>query len=549
MKTRNKFKLLSLLIPSVAIISSCSSGPLVPSSVTPTSSESSSEAISSSAPSSEPSVSSEPAISSEVSSETSSLPPSSSSEEPIVGNDKYRTYYQLLVYSFADSDGDGIGDFKGIADKLDYLENLGIQGIWLSPVLKASSYHAYDTEDYYTINPKYNAKINGKTYDIKYLLDECHKRDIKVLMDLVLNHTSYNHTWYKEHRDWYGYDDRFGFPEFNFDISAPRNAVKEVGQYWLNQGFDGFRLDAAMWIYNSGSNRHNKNYQFWSEWCSAMRETKDDCYLIAEVLDSNHDLAYQYANAGFDSTFDFNTVGNVVNMVKNNNKNYATLTANNIKKASDINPNYILGRALSNHDIGRFNQSHPDSSDKAYYVENINQIKLANAVNALTPGNTFIYYGDEIGLKGTCEGTAKDWYYDMNFRTPMPWISERTDSVKYFENFHDSGVTTSVTFSGKSIEQDVNDDSSIYSCLKRALHVKNNSVVLQRGTVSAIPNLDSSLNGFDVTLNGTTIRVVVNCTNKTIDYTINDQVLYTLKATISNNVASLSQYSLVAYQL
>ena len=473
-----------------------------------------------------------------------------SEDEFLVDYDNHRTYYQLLVYSFADSDGDGIGDFKGIADKLDYLKDLGIEGIWLSPILKASSYHGYDIDDYYEINTSYEVSIDGKDYGINYLLRECHDRGIKVLMDLVLNHTSSSNVWCREHRDWYGSDNRFGFPELNYDKQEVREAAKDVGRYWLNRGFDGFRLDAAMWIYNSGSNRHEKNYAFWKEWCGAMKATKPDCYLIGEVLDDNHDLAYSYANAGFDSTFDFNALGNVIQAVNNNNKNYASNTASDIKKATDINKDYILGRALSNHDIGRFNQAHPDSSDKAYYVEDEAQIILANAINALTPGNTFIYYGDELGLKGTCEDTRAGWYYDMNYRTPMPWSNGRTNSVKYFANFHGTGKTTSRTFIGQTVEQMMEEENSIYDCLRKALKLKNSNETLQKGTIAPIANLDNGLNGFDVAYNGSSVRVIYNpSSGNAVDYPLDKDPLYNLGATITNGHAQISSYDLIAYAL
>ena len=129
--------------------------------------------------------------SSESSNVDSSIEISTTSEAGPTGNadNKHRNYYQLLVYSFADSNSDGWGDFKGIADKLDYLQNLGINGLWLSPFLEADDYHGYNVKDYQKVDSRY--EVGG--YTISKLLEECHKRDIKVLMDLVLNHTSVNH--------------------------------------------------------------------------------------------------------------------------------------------------------------------------------------------------------------------------------------------------------------------------------------------------------------------------------------------------------------------
>ena len=117
----------------------------------------------------------------------------------------HAVFYEIFVRSFRDSDGDGIGDFNGITEKLDYLQELGVKGLWLMPINPSPSYHGYDVTDYYAVNPEY-----GTMDDFKRLLDEAHKRDIKLIMDLVLNHTSAQHPWFKEaltsgseYHDWY----------------------------------------------------------------------------------------------------------------------------------------------------------------------------------------------------------------------------------------------------------------------------------------------------------------------------------------------------------
>ena len=109
------------------------------------------------------------------------------------GTKRASTTYQLLIYSFADSDGDGIGDFKGIQNRLDYLDGLGVTGIWMSPAHPTSSYHAYDVDDYYSVNPLY-----GTEQDFKNLIDAAHAKGIKIYMDYVLNHSGKNNAWFKE---------------------------------------------------------------------------------------------------------------------------------------------------------------------------------------------------------------------------------------------------------------------------------------------------------------------------------------------------------------
>ena len=107
-------------------------------------------------------------------------------------DDNYRVFYEIFVYSFCDSNGDGIGDLQGVISKLDYLEELGINGIWFMPVHPSQSYHKYDVRDYYDIDSQY-----GTLEDMKQLLDACNARGIKVITDLVLNHTGNDHQWFK----------------------------------------------------------------------------------------------------------------------------------------------------------------------------------------------------------------------------------------------------------------------------------------------------------------------------------------------------------------
>ena len=428
-----------------------------------------------------------------------------SGEYPAISDKNYVTFYQLLVYSFADGNGDGIGDFKGIIDHLDYLDDLGVKALWLSPVQSSESYHSYDCTDYYSIKSQYEVTVKGVKYDIDKLLEACHAKGIKVIMDMVLNHTSSKHVWVSQHPDWYGHDSKFGFPEFDFDKPVVREAIKDVGRYWLDKGVDGFRLDAAYWVYNSGYDRDEKNFAWWQEFSHAMKETNPDCYLVGEVLDENHDLAYDYTSCGFDSTFDFEAPKQTYQAFNGNASDFAANVAAGQKKIDARNPEAIMARALSNHDIGRFSHQHPDSSDKAFYIENEKQYKAAIALNALTPGNTFVYYGDELGLKATADG-----YTDQNYRTPMPFESGQTDSKVYFEDFHGTGASTWSTLSGKSIAADQADPYSAYGVLKEAIALKNGNVILQRGRVVESSIKKGNLIDYKITYNGESVRFFCN---------------------------------------
>jgi glycosidase len=211
-------------------------------------------------------------------------------------------YYEIFIRSFADSDGDGIGDLNGIIQKLDYLQDLGIHGIWLTPFNPSPTYHKYDIIDYASVDQEY-----GTIEDIKKLLKEAHKRDIKIIMDFVVNHTSSKHPWFLDalhnpsspYRDYYLWADEseshrweskpynpglpwqwhkidnsfkqkglyYGFfwremPDLNYDNAAVKTEMFKVSDFWLNKGVDGFRLDAIKYLDEDGSVLENTPSNF-----------------------------------------------------------------------------------------------------------------------------------------------------------------------------------------------------------------------------------------------------------------------------------------------
>ncbi|MCX5775409.1 MAG: alpha-amylase family glycosyl hydrolase, partial [Firmicutes bacterium] len=305
----------------------------------------SSESLSSSSASdiSESSASSLPISSSESSSEDTN--------NPIIST-KYRTYYQILIYSFADSDGDGIGDFKGIADKFDYLKTLGVNGLWLSPAHPATSYHGYDVLDYYMINPHY--ETTGYTFD--NFIADAKANDIAIIMDLVLNHTSNEHTWFTQglnafknnteskYKTYYTYsltqttqcpnsmngvyyESLFssGMPDLNYDNPEVRAEAINIGKYWLDKGVSGFRLDGAMHIFTNyasptfstdkwNNDVYDKNLAWWNEFYTAMVDENEEVYMVGEVWSTEAKVETYYAG-GMDSFFNFDARGKITNAI------------------------------------------------------------------------------------------------------------------------------------------------------------------------------------------------------------------------------------------
>ena len=215
-------------------------------------------------------------------------------------DDNYRTFYEIFTGSFSDSNGDGIGDLNGIINRLGYLNDgdpqsgnsLGVQGIWLTPIFSSPSYHKYDAMNYYKV-----AYDFGTNDDLKKLALECHNRNIKLIIDLAINHTSNQHQWFtsfvKAHQendttnefyDYYTYynkDDLVSgkkvkmisgtnhkyecnfaddMPELNYDNPKVREEMLKVAKFWLDLGVDGFRFDAIKYLYYG---EDTKNIEFW----------------------------------------------------------------------------------------------------------------------------------------------------------------------------------------------------------------------------------------------------------------------------------------------
>ncbi len=430
---------------------------------------------------------------------TSLAPVVRTAEKPDQG-----VYYCIFIRSFADSNGDGIGDFDGIINKLDYLNDgndlttndLGITGIWLMPIYPSQSYHGYDIDDYYNVNPDY-----GSLKDFKNLVTECKKRGISVILDLPCNHSSVYTDWFKSSRDpdstyrnWYiwisGDDARYnikqkiwghnlwnlnngcyysglfqsGMPDFNLDEPAVREEFKKIAHFWLNEGVSGFRFDAAMHIYNkvkipAGENSVQKGIQWWKEYTDYIRSIKSDAYNVGEVWSSTSDRAAYMA--GLQSDFHFDMGTKIIDYIKtgeNGKNNYANYLYTEYKKYAQINPDYIDAPFLSNHDQNRIAGLLKGDTDK---------LKLAASLYILAEGVPFIYYGEEIGMMG-----AKP---DEQIRTPMIWNKKGKD------HFQTSWIESKYNKKTISVALQQKDKNSLLVYYKRLIRLKTKYPSLYKG--------------------------------------------------------------------
>ena len=448
---------------------------------------------------------------------------SSIDDTPIEVPSKYRTYYELLVYSFADSNGDGIGDFKGIADKLPYLADLGINGLWLSPVQPASSYHGYDVWDYYGIRSTY--EVGGYTFED--LIEDASGYDIDILMDLVLNHSGRDHNWFvtglgafinnveSKYKTWYNFsktsDAKYssgnpggyyeaifwdGMPDLNYDNPEVRAEMINIAKYWLAKGVAGFRLDAAMHIFTDytvadkwNGDIYDKNIAWWQEFQAALAADYPDVYLIGEMWTGIAKIKRYYAS-NLDSAFNFDTKRQVTNALNGTN-GFADFLEDFQQGMREYQSDGIEAYFLSNHDDGRFAALNSDVDD----------LKMAASLQLMAPGNGFIYYGDEIGLKGS-GGTG-----DQLHRTPMVWGDSYVTAPA---NYGIGGRYGSSTYNYQNAALQQQNEDSLFTHYKRVLALKNANRELYMGTLKAVDTGTSDVVAYTVTLGSKTLLVIHN---------------------------------------
>lgn len=488
--------------------------------------------------------------------------------------DHYRNYYEVFVYSFADSDGDGIGDFKGLTSKLDYIQDMGFNGIWLMPIMQSTTYHKYDVVNYMSIDSEY-----GTMEDFIDFIDACHERNINVIIDLVFNHTSSKHEWFTTAVDYYkslGDDEEPDFeecpyanyynfkkndtvnnfnthtkisgtkwcyesvfwsemPDLNLDNEAVRAEIEKVVQYWINLGVDGFRLDAAK-EYTSGSVVKNVEVLNWFE--TYVQSVEPDAYIVAEVWDS-YDNIKKYYESGIESIFDY-AFGNAGgNLIKDINTQKGKKLAKDIESCEagyyEMNANMVNAPFLSNHDTGRIS---------GFVSRNENKIKLAGAINQIMSGCSFVYYGEEIGMFGN---NSKD----ENKRAPMPWSNFKGGETTVGPAAMDSGITHDFG----NVESQLADKNSILWYYKNMLHIRRTYEEIAKGRTYAITDLeDSTICVLKKEYKDETMYILINLSeeDKTIDFSKStygyEEMVASLVTNIENEVKLDSEkLSLPAY--
>ncbi len=465
----------------------------------------------------------------------SSAAENSAPADPIEGieakqsEDKYRNYYQIFVHSFCDSNGDQTGDLQGIISQLDYLndgdpntgDDLGIDGIWLTPIMPSKSYHKYDVENYYDIDPEFGTL---ETFD--ELIAECDKRGINVIIDLVLNHISSNHPLYKQavqevsegnldgaakyfeiHKGDYftqdipvnvlsdGYVCEANFspemPEWNLVSKETREEFKKIAKFWLDRGVAGFRLDACKFY----GNKSTDATEFLKWFYTTCQEFNPDVYMVGENWTDDSDIEALF-ESGIDSqfAFKFSTSSGLIieNIMTQTGAGIVSKVMNYEKKMREHNENQINTLFLSNHDQVR--------SGNALESKSLEAQKLAAATYMLFPGNPFIYYGEEVGVK------APNTTNDAAYRTPMIFDSENLPTI-YVNSIGDEAEAPT----NGGVKQQIEDENSLLNYYRRIIKIKNQNPELARGQITDIQGFDDrNVGAFYTEYEGSKLLVIHN---------------------------------------
>jgi len=407
------------------------------------------------------------------------------------------TCYEIFVRSFQDSDGDGVGDLRGLIDRLDYVNDgdprdpsdLGANCIWLMPITASPSYHGYDVVDYYSVDP-----LLGTNDEFKRLVTEAHRRGIRVLVDMVINHASSEHPAFQEalrdpdspFREWFRWSPApgppnewgannwhrspvrdeyyYGFfsaamPDLNWESSSLRREMEAVSTFWLTEmGADGFRLDAVRHLMEEGGRTTNvpRTHDVLREYAAHVREDAPGSFTVGEVFDSTDVLVAYYPDQ-LDAYFAFQVANGIVDAVTRGS------AAGFLKSVVE------LDRGVPDHRWAPFLRNHDQTRTMTELGGDVTRAKVAASLLLTLPGLAFVYYGEEIGMSGDKP--------DPRLRTPMHWSLDPA-----------AGFTRSTAWEplqpdsfSANVEVMNGDPASLLNHYRRLIHVRAASPALATG--------------------------------------------------------------------
>lgn len=468
-------------------------------------------------------------------------------QELNVIDDNYRNFYEIFVYSFYDSDGDCVGDLQGVIEKLDYVEYMGFNGIWLMPIMPSPTYHKYDATDYCAID-----EIYGTMEDFEQLVDECHKRGINLVIDLAINHSSSEHPWFTQACDylrgleagqepnaaecpyvdyyhfskekvastyyavsgteWY-YEGAFvsGMPDLNLQSNAVRAEIQAIAKFWIDKGVDGFRMDAVRYYDNNGVDANNEVLNWLYTECTKLNP---DFYMVSEAWEPLGSIT-QYYGSKTPSMFNFDA-GQQAGMLFKAAKGYMApgeyidKLLSYDKMFSEKNPNYIDAPFLTNHDMGRVAEA---------CVNNEKNMKMAAGLMMMMNGSPFVYYGEEIGMNSTSDK-------DENKRLPMYW----SDLVRAGTTDGPPDCNLGIESSFEAVDEQLKDGYSLLNYYRHAVRLRNENPEIARGEIKKIDSLCTDNYGvMTKTWEGSTIAIAINNKDEEVQITLTESEISEMK--------------------
>ncbi|MBV9924043.1 MAG: maltose alpha-D-glucosyltransferase [Acidobacteria bacterium] len=455
---------------------------------------------------------------------------------------KDAVFYEIYVRGFYDSNGDGVGDFRGLTEKLDYLEWLGVDCLWLLPMYASPLKDGgYDISDYYSILPEY-----GTLEDFRQFIDAAHDRGIRVITDLVVNHTSDQHPWFREassspdspKRDWYVWSDSpekykeariiftdteksnwtwcetaQGFywhrffshqPDLNYDNPEVQKAMLEAVDYWLDFGIDGFRADAVPYLYErEGTNCENlpETHGFLKRLRAHIEQRHPNALLLAEANQWPEDVVEYFGQGDeFHMGYHFPIMPRLFMALRQEDRKPIVEI---LERTPDIPGNCQWGMFLRNHDELTLEMVTDEERDYLYneyakdrrmrlnvgirrrlapLLDNSHRrIQLLHALLFSLPGSPFLYYGDEIGMGDNIYLGDRD-----GVRTPMQWSSDRNAgfSKADFEKLYFPVINNPVYgFQSVNVDSQMRYDTSLLNWMRQMILLRKQHHVFGRGTM------------------------------------------------------------------
>ena len=457
---------------------------------------------------------------------------------------KTAVFYELYVRSFFDGNADGFGDFRGLIEKMDYLEWLGIDCIWLLPFYQSPLRDGgYDISDFYSILPEY-----GNLNDYVEFLDAAHDRGIRVIADLVMNHTSDQHPWFQESRkpdspkrDWYVWSDtnerypeaRIIFldteksnwtwdeeagayywhrffshqPDLNYDNEEVQEQMLAVLRFWLDLGLDGFRLDAVPYLFErDGTNGENlpESHEFLKRVRAEVEKSYDDVVLLAEANQWPEDVVHYFGDGDeCHMAFHFPLMPRMF-MAARRQVRYPIVEI--LEQTPAIPENCQWGIFLRNHDELTLEMVTDEERDYMYseyakdprmklnlgirrrlapLLENSrDQIELFHAMLLALPGTPVLYYGDELRMGDNVFLGDRD-----GVRTPMHWTGDRNagfSKADFAQLYLPVLLDPVYGYQAVNVEAQLRDQSSFLQWFRRMLGVRKQHPVFGLGSFEAL---------------------------------------------------------------